>query len=313
MVGQLILAHGTAGAARLARQAQALEATGQPCRQLGPTELAERIQLRWPQQVNPSALAAIRLPEAAVLNPVKLLHGLARAIHMRGGRIYQQTRVVELLPGSPALLRLASGQTVKAATVIFATASESTKVTRHHGRIIPISLKVAATHPLDDQQLAKLGWKGRECIIDSRRLFNYFRLTMDNRIVFGGGAPSYGTRPATHSSFDDLHRELAQTFPQLAMPAIAQQWYGTIDYTLDGLPVIGPTQAEGNVIYVGGFCGHGIALSLYSGKLVADLVGRKAAASRLVSLRRKAPLVPGEWLRRLSFSAATGWMQFRGI
>ena len=311
-VALLMVASGKAGAARLARQAVALEATGQPCQRLDPFELAERVRLRiGPANTRADALAALRLPDAATLNPVKLLHGLARAIQQRGGKLVGHARVLSMNAGATPSLRLASGQTLAAATVVLATASESTSLANLTGRIIPIRLKIAATEPLAPECLLALGWKGRECIIDSRRLFNYFRLTRDRRIVFGGGAPAYGSASRA-ASFDDLLQEMRRTFPEGESLQIAKTWCGTIDYTLDGLPMIGPVRPDGDVFYVGGFCGHGIALGIRSGKWVADLIARKSSRRAFPGFRSKAPLIPGEWLRRSCFAAASGWMRLRG-
>jgi gamma-glutamylputrescine oxidase len=167
----------------------------------------------------------------------------ARAVELRGGTIVSRARVVAIEPGATPSLRVASGRTLRADIVILATASESTSLSKLTGRIIPIKLKVVATRPLTPEHLAALGWKNRECIVDTRRLFNYFRLTSDQRIVFGGGTPLYGSMSRSSTSFDDLLHELRRTFPNGESLRIGETWCGTIDYTLDGLPVIGPLRS----------------------------------------------------------------------
>jgi gamma-glutamylputrescine oxidase len=308
VVGQLIVAHGKAGGVRLALQAEALEATGQPFTRLDAKELSARVKLeRGPAT---AVAAALYLPDAAILDPLLLVHGLARAVESRGGSVHCHARVQTIKHGATAILRLTSGSTVRARSVVVATASESLALTGLTGRVMPICLKVLATNPLSQQQLAAIGWRNRECIVDSRRLFNYFRLSRDNRIVFGGGVPAYGTVPARPSA--DLLNELLRTFaPELALE-IAREWHASIDYTLDGLPVVGGP-SSGNVIYAGGFCGHGIALGIRSGSWIAAMIaGRPSSCPRHV-LRRTAPRVPGEWLRRASFSIASNWMKLRGV
>lgn len=309
-VGQLVVAQGPEGPRRLETQAAALESAGLPCVRLDGVALEDRLRFLGDASRGHS-LAALHLPHAATVNPLRLVHGLAHAVRRRGGKVFERTRVRAIAPGRSARVMLESGPVIDAGSVILATASESTHLTRLTGRVMPISLKVLATRPLTTAQLAQAGWPGRECVIDSRRLFNYFRLTSDHRIVFGGGSPAYGAAPAGEPSFEDLLRELHATF-RLGQPlAVERQWWGTIDYTLDGLPVIGAVRPHRNVFYAGGFCGHGIAMSIHSGRQVARMALKRAASPSFAGLRPQAPLVPGDWLRRLCFSAASGWMRWR--
>jgi len=312
--GQLVIAHGDDGEARLERQARAMEACGLPLLRLSSEVLATRVKLgTGAGRYKSRALAALYFVDAAMLNPVKLLHGLANAARKRGAKIVCNARVVAVTHGMHPAVKLESGQVIPAGVVVLATASESMGLAKLSGRIIPISLKVIATQPLSPAQLARIGWQGRECIIDSRRLFNYFRLTSDQRIVLGGGSPSYGAPAGVSPAFSDLVQELKETFPGGEDFGIARQWCGTIDYTLDGLPMIGPLQhGQDSVIYVGGFCGHGVALSMLAGEWVAAMVARASPTRALPAFRHRAPLIPGEWLRKTCFSIACGWMRFRG-
>jgi gamma-glutamylputrescine oxidase len=308
-VDQLVVAHGQQGEARLLRQAAALDAAGQPCLRLDAAALARRVNLA---RVIQRDVAALALPDAATVDPLKLVYGLANAVEARGASLHEGSRVVEVRDGPRPSVRLASGETVRAGKVVLATASESPALARLTGRIIPVGLKVLATAPLTAEQLGVLRWSGRECIVDSRKLFNYFRLTADNRIVFGGGAPVYGSEPA--HDFSDLERELRETFPNGPVLEIAYRWGGTIDYTLDGQPIVGPISAGANVLHAGGFCGHGIALGVRAGRWVAEAL---AVAPRQAVLhpafRNTAPLVPGDWLRRTCFTIASHWMRLRGV
>lgn len=305
-VGQLVVAHGRSGAQRLARQAAALAATGQPYRRLTPTELAARIHLAVPQR---DELAALLLPHAATVHPYKLVTGLAAAVRRRGGSLVGGATVTGLTEGAAVGVHLASGQTVSAGTVVLATAGSAPALAGLTGRILPITLSVLATAPLTSAQQAALGWAGRECVIDSRQLFSYFRLTADQRIVIGGGAPYYGTQTLADAAFADLRRELQTWFPGGAQFPVDRCWSGTIDYVLDGLPVIGPRRAGSRVWHAGGFCGHGVALGVRCGHwIAAQLHGDDLPPWPW--LRPSAPWVPGDWLRRACFGAASRWMRF---
>jgi gamma-glutamylputrescine oxidase len=311
-VGQLVLAQGASGESRLRRQSNAFAATGQPYQILDRDALRKRIMLPS-GKYHHEDLAALLLPEVAMFNPAKFLRGLALAVQALGGKIVCQSRVHDLIGGAQPAIVLANGCTIKAKKIILATASESTNLSNLTGRIIPVSLKVAVTKRLSISQLQLLGWAQRDCIIDSRKLFNYFRLTADNRIIFGGGAPLFGRPTEEQLNFSDLHREMADVFTHLDDLQIACQWSGTIDYTLDGLPIMGCVAGEPNLLYVGGFCGHGIALSVSAGKWLQQMAASPAEARPLPWFRNKAPLIPGEWVRRICFNLASKWMMVRNV
>src|SRR5262249_25613816 len=160
-----------------------------------------------------------RLPVAGVLHPGLLLNGLVRSIHKRGGKVYEGARVVDISKSQPVKIRLAAGGGIIAEHVVLATGGYTPEVGFLRGRIFPVHLQVLLTEPLKEAALSVLGWAGREGIVDSRRIFNYFRLTEDNRILFGGDVPKYrwGGSPAedseTRLDVKRLAAELAATFP----------------------------------------------------------------------------------------------------
>ncbi len=119
-------------------------------------------------------------------------------------------------------------------------------------------------------------------MLDARRLFGYFRLTADRRIVYGGGRPRYRWGGATTdgagaaAALDELAAELGAVLGTTEV-RIAGGWTGVIDYVLDGLPAIHAMPGNPSVVHAVGWCGHGIALALASGPWVADLVTKWGA------------------------------------
>jgi gamma-glutamylputrescine oxidase len=304
--GQLVISR---SGTRLAQLAAALEELELPGESLDEHALAQRITLTPGRPVK--GPAAVLLPDAGTLHPGKLLAGLAQRVVARGGTILEGARVTSIGRDRPVRLQLEGGAEVIADEVVIATAGYTAGLGVLHGRVLPVHLQVLVTEPLQPEALAAIGWKRREGVLDARRIFNYFRLTADNRIVFGGGAPRYQWAGSLDDGGADralqrLEQELHQTFP--AKLTVAGGWTGVIGYVADALPAIDRWAHNPAVVHVVGWCGHGVALSLASGPWVAKLLWDGAVSEDLPWYRSNPPLVPLEPVRWLSFRAAVGVM-----
>jgi gamma-glutamylputrescine oxidase len=220
--------------------------------------------------------------------------------------------VVSVSRGAPARVRLDDRRELVAQHVVVASSGYASALDLQRGRLVPLHLRVLLTDPLGAAQVEELGWPDREGVIDSRRVFNYFRLTDDNRILFGGGQPRYAwggrrtDRPAEGPDLDRLTRAFRRWFPFLSELPIARSWTGVIAYTLDALPIISYAPAHERVIFIGGWCGHGIALSVYSGRWVQELISGGRPREVLPWSRPRPPLAPLDAARWLAVRAA-GW------
>jgi gamma-glutamylputrescine oxidase len=313
LTGQLLRARGPADRRRLARQAELMQALELPVEVLadsaGPGLPATGDAGDGP--------AALRLPHAGLLDPGKLVAGLADRAAARGVRLFGNARVRRIAQGRPAHLSLDRGAEVIADHVVVATAGYTASLGLLRGRVLPVHLQALATAPLPAAALAALHWPGREGVVEARRLFNYFRLTADDRLVFGGGAPRYhwrGRPPADEASraLTVLRRALAASFPApVAELPVTHVWTGVIGYTLDALPSIGRDPRRPGVVHALGWCGHGLALSVAAGEWLSRLLLHPPEQTDLASLawsRAAPPALPGELLRWLSFRAAVGTM-----
>lgn len=313
MTGQLVIARSSPARTRLATLATTLTELGLPGEALDDAALARVLRLTPVPMESERGPAAVRLPVAGTLHPTKLLAGLADRVTQRGGTILEQVPVVGIAHGRPVTLTLATAGQVVADDVVVATAGYTSQLGILRGRILPVHLQVVVTDPLSADALRVIGWDGREGVLDARRVFNYCRLTADNRIVFGGGAPRYhwrGQPPATAEAavLHQLAEEVQRTFPATTGIRAVSGWTGQIGYVLDTLPVIERLREYPAVLHVGGWCGHGVALSLASGAWVTRMLCDGVVPEDLPWYRNNPPLVPFEPVRWLAFRAVVGTM-----
>jgi glycine/D-amino acid oxidase-like deaminating enzyme len=318
MTGQLLRARARGDRRRLARQAALMGELDLPFERLDDAAAARRLRLPPAPGDDGEGPAALRFARAGVLHPGKLVAGLAMRAAARGAALFTRARVVAIAGGAGrrrAVVSLAGGGAVRADDVVVATAGYTAGAGLLRGRVLPVHLQALATAPLPPDALAALGWRGREGVVEARRLFNYFRLTADDRLVFGGAAPRYhwgGRQPAGEGdrAAETLRGRLAATFPAGAgvdRVPITHAWSGVIGYTLDALPVIGRDHAQPALLYALGWCGHGLALSVASGAWIARLVLEPRELDG-PWFRGSSPRLPGEAVRWLSFRAAVGAM-----
>jgi gamma-glutamylputrescine oxidase len=309
MTGQLVIARSQAGCARLAAHVRLRQQLGLAGDALDDEALDRAIRLSRSRGCVARGPAALRLLVAGTLHPTKLLAGLAHRVIERGGTILEDARVIAIGRGRPVRLEIAGGGEVVTEEVVVATDGYTPDLGLLRGRILPVHLQVVATEPLERGAREALGWNGREGILDARRVFNYFRLTADDRIVFGGGLPRYrwGSRadddPHSPAALDSLARELDETFGPQIQIRVASGWTGVIGYVLDTLPAIERARGRPSVLHAVGWCGHGIALSVASGAWVARLLCDGAAPEDLPWYRDRPPLLPFEPVRWAGFQA----------
>ncbi|MCV2882603.1 NAD(P)/FAD-dependent oxidoreductase [Actibacterium sp. XHP0104] len=199
---------------------------------------------------------------AGHLHPLRLAFGLARAAADAGVVIHEQSPVHHIQHGQTAVVQTDKGR-VLADHVILATNGYGTGLDRKvAARVMPINNFIAATAPLPDPSaiLAR-----DVAVADSKFVINYFRLSEDGRLLFGGGE-SYGYRfPVDIAA--TVRKPMAEVFPQLADVVIDHAWGGTLAITMNRLPHV--ARVAPNVLSAGGYSGHGVALAVLAGKLMA--------------------------------------------
>lgn len=223
-----------------------------------------------------SFLAGLYDPKPAIINPAKLAVSWKRLITALGVKVYEQTPLVELVDGEPAALRTPRG-TVRAKKVVLGLNGYGASLGFMPARILPVHTFIVLTEPISDIELEKLGWAGRRVSLETARNFiHYFRLTADNRILFGGedAALYFGGsyRDGDERQFARLEARFREYFPSLKHRKITHRWGGVLGVTLDMFPTFGVGGKGNNIFHAAGYSGHGVALSNFAGKVLAPLI-----------------------------------------
>jgi glycine/D-amino acid oxidase-like deaminating enzyme len=220
--------------------------------------------------------AGLVLPDNGIVNPGKLARGMARVAESLGVEIHEGTRVVRIEPGRRVRITTELGS-VEAAQAVLAINGYTPQLDVYRTRLLPLCNYVVATEPLSRKQWEAIGWSGRQGLSDARVLFMYLRPTSDGRIVAGGEmAPYYpGSLPSSGNhapAIAKLERSLLETFPALEGIRFTNAWGGTMAFTRDFTPRIGPLGDEPNLFAGLGYCGEGVVMSQLAGRILAALL-----------------------------------------
>ena len=262
---------------------------------------------------SPRYLGALFDPRAVVLDPVKLVRGLAREARRAGVRLFDRTRVTELrTDGAGVRVRAEQGE-VKARRVVLATSAYTHQLLpRLRFRFLPLYDYVLVSEPLRPAQRAVIGWSGRQAVTDGRAFFNYYRLTSDDRVLWGTSEAAYyrGNRvdeTCDHSErhYEELRRSFAWHFPEVDDLAFPYAWGGAICATTRFTPFFG-SALQGRVHYGLGYTGHGLGTTHLAGKLLAHrALDLPSPLFDLTLVRRKPFPYPPEPFRSLAIGAVT--------
>ncbi len=244
---------------------------------------------------SPTYLAGLEGTDTALLHPVKLVHELARVATDLGVEIVEDSPVTGLSTdgrSGPVTLRTPRGS-VRAAQVVSATNVFPSLVRRYRPMTVPVYDYAVMTEPLSDAQLSSIGWADRQGMDDPANHFHYYRLSADNRILFGGYdavyrfgkrvRSEYEHRPQTHRL---LVSHLLTTFPQLEGIKVTHRWAGAIDTSTRFCAFYGLAH-RGRVAHTAGFTGLGVGATRFAADVVLDLLeGADTERTRLEMVRR---------------------------
>ncbi|WP_370894659.1 NAD(P)/FAD-dependent oxidoreductase [Janibacter sp. GXQ6167] len=252
---------------------------------------------------SPRYLAGFVDREVGLVDPGRLVWGLADAVESLGVRVHEHSSVRRIERDGDGVRVVTDAGFVRASGAIVGTGAYPGPLKRLRTWLMPVYDHVLMSEPLTTAQLAAIGWEGREGLTDAGNQFHYYRRTFDDRILFGGYDANYhfGGRidPALDQgpSHDLLAEHFFAIFPQLEGLRFTHRWAGVIDTTSRFTPFFGKAYG-GRVSYVAGYTGLGVASTRFGARVALDLLdGRDTDATRLTMVRRKPFPLPPEPLR----------------
>ncbi len=211
---------------------------------------------------------------SAGLNPAQYVTGLAKAAHRAGASLHDHTRAVDLKPevsnGNRRLRVRTSRGSLLAREVLLASGAYTTSATPAlRKKVIPIGSYIIATEVLPADLARELSPRNR-MIYDSRHFLHYYRLTPDNRMLFGGRAAFFPeSQDTVRESAELLRRGMIGVYPQLRDTKVEFVWGGTLDFTFDVMPHCGKSDG---MYFALGFAGHGVAAATWMGAKLAGVI-----------------------------------------
>ncbi|MFL5750455.1 MAG: NAD(P)/FAD-dependent oxidoreductase [Chloroflexota bacterium] len=234
---------------------------------------------------SPLWLAGLYRPPSAgrdsLVDPAKLVRGLADVAERRGVAIHERSRVTRVdRRAGGVIVATADDASIRADHVVVATSAYSGWMRRLSAHFVPVYDYAIVSEPLTGEQHDAIGWRRRQGMSDANNQFHYFRQTADGRILWGGYdavyytgngvGPVYDQRPATT---DKLERQFRTAFPQLGSLGFPYRWGGAIDTTTRFTVTFGQALG-GRLTYALGYTGLGVGASRWSAGVIRDFILR---------------------------------------
>ena len=299
--GQLVCAPKARHMAHLAEEHETLARYGYTgTRLLSKSELEDRLDTS-------AFCGALKDDGASHFHPLNYAIGLARGLKSEGGQIFENSKVTAVSDGVGPMVVTARGE-VRARFIIMAcNAYMAGLMPRIESRVMPVASYVVTTEPLGDNRARSL-IRDDEAVADANFVVDYFRLTADRRLLFGGRASYSSIHPKDLAR--NMRPRLLRVFPQLADVRFDYAWGGHIGITYNRLPDVG--RIGDKLYYVQGFSGQGVALSGIMGKLMAEAIAGEAERFELFTRIKHLPF-PGGPLRRPALVAGMLYYRMRDL
>lgn len=249
-------------------------------------------------------------PRSGHLHPLKYTRGLAAAAAAAGVRLHEHTPVQALVAGERTLLRCAGGDVSARRVLLAGNVFLQGLAPPLAARIMPVGTYIGCSETLDPTLAASLV-PSRAAVCDTNFVLDYFRPTPDARLLYGGRV-SYSTLTPADLA-EAMRRRMVRTFPQLAGTRIEYAWGGFVDITMNRAPDFGRLHGAGDVYYLQGFSGHGLALTGLAGRVVAEAMAGDASRFDVFARLRHRSFPGGPRLRTPALVLGMAWYRLRDL
>lgn len=260
-----------------------------------------------PQHINSERYQAALLdPQGGHLHPLKYALGLARAAEKLGVRIFENTKAMSYQTSANGVTVQTKHGQIRASKLVLACNAYVDKLDRRlQGRILPVGTYMIATEPLTEAAAHQLLPSGH-AVSDNQFVLDYFRLSKDQRLLFGGKCSYTGRTPRNLT--DGLRHDMLKVFPQLAGVKIAFAWGGHIDISMPRTPDFGRLD---NVYWAQGFSGHGIVPTCVAGRVLCEAINGDETHLKLFAALKNPAFPGGESLGALFQAVGMSYYRLR--
>ncbi|HEY5558629.1 MAG TPA: FAD-binding oxidoreductase [Steroidobacteraceae bacterium] len=253
-------------------------------------------------------IAGLLDSQSGHLHPLKFTLGLAAAAQAAGTRLHEDSRVTSIERGPTVTVRTAGGRVRAKHVALCANIGHGEFAPALARKTIGIASYIVATQPLGAERARAL-LRDNIAVADVNWIIDYYRLSADHRLLFGGRVSYSGIDPIGTERATRLR--MLNVFPQLADAEVAHSWGGMIDITMNRAPHFG--RLEPNIYFLQGFSGHGMVLTGIAGKILAEAIAGQAERFDVYARLKHHDFPGGMWLRRPTLVLAMLWFRLRDL
>ena len=241
------------------------------------------------------------------IQPLNLCIGEAKVAQSLGANIFENSQVTNITYGDNPVVTTQKGS-VKAGHVILCGNAYMGKLVPYlDARVLPATSCIIGTEPLSDEQLQQTMVRD-VAVCDSRTALDYYRLSADKRLLFGGLSNYTGLEPANAEAV--MRNKMAKVFPSLKNVKIDYSWSGRMGISVRRMPQIGRIK-NSNIFYASGYSGHGVAPTHMTGRLLAEAVDGNTHRFDIMNKMFHLPWPGGKLLRRPAMAAGMMFYKIR--
>ncbi|CAI8318750.1 MAG: Gamma-glutamylputrescine oxidoreductase [Porticoccaceae bacterium UBA1117] len=243
------------------------------------------------------------------IQPLNLCIGEAKAAEVMGAKIFEQTQITRITYGENPAVHTDKGSIRANHVILCGNAYMGNLVPYLDARVLPATSCIIATEPLSDEQLQQTMVRD-VAVCDSRTALDYYRLSADKRLLFGGLSNYTGLEPSNVQAI--MHAKMTKVFPSLKNTRIDYSWSGSMGISVRRMPQIGRIK-NSNVLYISGYSGHGVAPTHMTGRILAEAVDGDTHRFDLMNKMFHLPWPGGKLLRRPAMAVGMMWYKMLDV